>query len=133
MKTAGKEVFVKVNTGTEGSPVWTKVGGQKSAEFPRSTETIEVTDKDSQGWKEFLVGNKGWEISFESFLVEDDAGMLAIESAYDSGVEKQFQFITKTGTYMGKAIVTEFSITGEEGDAAVISFSLQGTSSIVKS
>lgn len=131
-KVKGNDVYLKVNTGTEGSPVWTKVGGQKDASFERGAETIDITDKDSQGWEENLPGLRNWSISFDSFLIEDDAGFLEIEDSFDNQTQKQFQIITPTHTYTGKATVESLSMEGPLGDAGVASFTLKGTSSLAK-
>jgi len=132
-KVSGTDIYVKVNTGTEGSPVWTKVGGQKDASLSRGAGTVDETDKDSGGWEEKAQGNKNWSVSFDMFLIEDDAGFLEIEGSYDSGNQKQFQLITPTKTYAGKAVVTGLEISGPEGDKSVASFTLEGTGSLTKS
>ncbi len=131
-KVKGTDVYLKVNTGTEGSPVWTKVGGQKDATFDRGSGTIDVTDKDSQGWEENLPGNRNWSISFESFIIEDDAGFLEIEDAFDNQTQKQFQIITPGYAYMGKATVEALSMAGPNADAGTFSFTLKGTGSLSK-
>ena len=131
-KFKGSAVFVYVNTGTEGSPVWTKVGGQKDATFDRGSATIDTTDKDSGGDEEHLPGDRNWGISFSSFLVEDDAGWLEIETAYGAGTQKQFQFRTPAYNYMGKATVESCSLTGAKGDAGVASLTLKGTGALTK-
>lgn len=132
-KIKGVDVYLKVNTGTEGSPVWTKVGGQKDATFDRGAGTIDVTDKDSGGWEEHLIGNRNWSISFDAFLIEDDAGFLEIEAAYDGELQKQYQIITPAHTYMSKATIEALSMTGPQAEAGSVSFTLKGTSSLAKS
>lgn len=131
-KVKGNDVYLKVNTGTEGAPVWTKVGGQKDATFDRGAGTIDVTDKDSQGWEENLSGLRNWGISFDAFIIEDDAGFLEIEDSFDNQLQKQFQIITPGHNYMGKATVESLSMSGPLGDAGVVSFTLKGTSSLAK-
>lgn len=131
-KVSGTDIYVKVNTGTEGSPVWTKVGGQKDASFSRSAETVDETDKDSAGWKENAQGHKSWNIDFDMFLIEDDSGFIEIEDSYDNGTKKQFQLITPTKTYQGKAVVTGLDISAPDGDKSTASFSLVGTESLSK-
>lgn len=131
-KIKGVDVYLKVNTGTEGAPVWTKVGGQEDASFPRGATGIETTDKDSQGWEESIVGINNWSFSFPAFLIEDDAGFLEIENAYDNHEIKQYQFITPTHTYQGKARIEDLTITGPKGDVVKVSFTLVGTSALSK-
>jgi predicted secreted protein len=131
-KIKGSSVFVYVNTGTEGSPVWTKVGGQKEATFDRGSSVIDVTDKDSGGNEEHLPGERNWGISFGGFLIEDDAGWLEVEGAYDAGVQKQYRFVTPGFAYMGKATVESCSLAGAKGDAGVASLTLKGTGALTK-
>jgi len=133
-KVKGTDVYLKVNTGTEVSPVWTKVGGQKDATFDRGLGTMDVTDKDSAGDEEHLPSNRTWGISFDAFLIEDNAGWLEVETAYDADppAQKQFQVITPGYAYMGKASVEALSMSGPLGDAGVVSFTLKGTGPLTK-
>ena len=131
-KFKGAAVFVYINTGTEPSPVWTKVGGQREATFDRGSAVIDTTDKDSAGDEEHLVGDRNWGISFGAFLVEDNPGWLALEAAYDGGLQKQYRFVTPTYAYMGKASVESLSLAGAKGDAGVGSFTLKGTGALTK-
>lgn len=131
-KFKGAAVFVFVNTGTEGSPTWTKVGGQREATFDRGSAVIDVTDKDSGGNEEHLPGDRNWGISFGAFLIEDDAGWLEIETAYNAGTQKQYRFVTPGFAYMGKATVESLPITGAKGDAGIVSFTLKGTGALTK-
>lgn len=131
-KVKGLDIYLKVNTGTEETPVWTKVGGQKDATFDRGAATIDVTDKDSGGNEEHLPGVRNWGVSFDAFLIEDNAGFLEVEAAFDAGTQKQFQIITPGYAYMGKATVESLSMTGPKDDAGVASFSLKGTGAFTK-
>ena len=133
-KVKGIDVYLKVNTGTEASPVWTKVGGQTGADFPRGLATMDVTDKDSGGDEEHLPGNRNWALSFDAFLIEDDAGFLEIENAYNATppTQLQFQMITPGFAYMGKATVEALSIVAAQDAASVASFTLKGTAGLTK-
>jgi len=131
-KIKGAAVFVYINTGTVGSPVWTKVGGQREATFDRGSAVIDVTDKDSAGNEEHLPGDRNWGISFGAFLIEDNAGWLAVEAAFDGSLQKQYQFRTVGFNYMGEATVESLSMAGAKGDAGVTSFTLKGTGALTK-
>ena len=132
-KVKGLDIYLKVNTGTVVSPVWTKVGGQKDATFDRGLGTMDVTDKDSGGDEEHLVGNRTWGMSFDAFLIEDNAGFLEVEAAYDAGEQRQFQVITPGFEYMGMASIEALSMTGPLADAGVVAFTLKGTGALSKS
>lgn len=131
-KIKGLNIYLKVNTGTVGSPTWTKVGGQKDATFDRGAATIDTTDKDSGGDEEHLPSTRNWSISFDAFLIEDNAGFLEVESAYDAGELKQFQVITPAAVYMGLASVESLSIAAALGDAGIASFTLKGSAALAK-
>jgi len=131
-KVKGIDIYLKVNTGTVGSPVWTKVGGQKDATFDRGSATIDTTDKDSAGDEEHLPGVRNWGVSFDAFLIEDDAGFLEVETAFDAGTQKQFQIITPGYAYMGTATIESLSMSAAQADAGICSFSLKGTGAFTK-
>jgi len=131
-KFKGAAVFVFVNTGTVGSPTWTKVGGQREASFDRGAAVIDTTDKDSGGDEEHFAGDRNWGISFGAFLIEEDAGWLEVETAYNAGTLKQFQFRTPGFNYMGTASVESLSVTGAKGDAGVAAFTLKGSGALTK-
>ena len=131
-KVKGLNIYLKVNTGTVGSPSWTKVGGQKDATFDRGAGTIDTTDKDSGGDEEHLASTRNWGFSFDAFLIEDNAGFLEVEAAYDAGTLKQFQLITPAHTYMGTASVESLSVAASLGDAGIASFTLKGSGALAK-
>lgn len=131
-KFKGAAIYVSINTGTEASPTWTPIGGQREATFDRGKGTIDTTDKDSGGDEEHLPDDRNWGISFGAFLIEDNQGWLALETAYNGDDLKQFRFITPGFAYMGKATVESLSIAGAKGDAAVASFTLKGSGTLSK-
>lgn len=131
-KIKGLNIYLKINTGTVGSPSWSKIGGQKDATFDRGAATIDTTDKDSGGDEEHLTSTRNWSISFDAFLIEDNAAFLEVEAAYDAGELKQYQVITPGHTYMGLASVESLSITAALGDAGIASFSLKGSGALAK-
>jgi len=131
-KVKGTDIYVEVNTGTEQSPVWTKVGGQSEATLTLSAGTIDVTDKDSQGWEEALLGNRSAELEFDAFLIEDDDGYEALKTAFLGGTELDLRLTTPTKTYRGKFILTELPIESPGDDAATVSFSLKANGAITE-
>lgn len=127
VKVKGTDVYVEVWTGT-----WTKVGGQKDATIDRGTSSIDVTDKDSAGWEEFLAGNKNWAISFDAFLIENDDGFLQIETSFEDAEINEYRITTPANAYIGKAVIEGLSFSGPLTDASSVSFTLKGTAALVK-
>ena len=131
-KVKGKDIYIEVNTGTVGAPVWTKVGGQKSCTIDRGTAAIDVSDKDSNEWEESLAGYKNWSIPFDAFLIEDDAAYLEIETSYEGGIIDQYRISTPAHVYIGYALIEGLSMGAPDGDASVVSFTLKGTAALAK-
>lgn len=130
-KVKGLDIYLTVNTGTVAVPVWTKVGGQSNATFDRGLSTIDVTDKDSTD-EEHLPNIGNWSVSFDAFLIEDNAGFLEIEGSYDARTQLQYQIVTPTATYMATATVESFSMSAPLSEAGVCSFTLKGNGALTK-
>jgi predicted secreted protein len=132
-KVAGTDIYLKVNTGTEGSPVWTKVGGQRDASMTPNLGSYDLTDKDSQGWEEPLPANRSIDIEFDSFLIENDAGYLEMIKGFWERKVLMLQLITPTKAFQGKFILSKGPYKAPEGGAATVSFSLKSTGAVTMS
>lgn len=132
-KIKGLDLYVEVNTGTQQTPIWTKVGGQTDASIDLSGEGIDVTDKDSQGWAESLVGINSGEISLERFVIDDDVGFEKIQDAVlnHSTLDLRFRFNT-TEAFRAMCRVSKLSLKAplKEGATTSLSFSLVGPLSV---
>lgn len=131
-KIKGIDVYVKVNTGTEAVPVWTKVGGQKGATITASLSDIDVTDKDNDGWADNLAGLRTFEIEFDGFLIEDDAGWLEMKKGFWEKKDLHCQVVTPASTYTGLFRLTEMPIEAPVDDAVSVSFSMKNIGVIVE-
>jgi TP901-1 family phage major tail protein len=131
-KVKGVDIYVKVNTGTYETPVWTKVGGQKDASITFGLGDIDITDKDSAGWEENLPGNRNVEIEFDAFLIEDDAGFVEMKKGFWEATPKDLdlQLVTPAKTYRGYFRLTEMPFEAPLDDAATVSFSLKLTGAL---
>ncbi|HUM33626.1 MAG TPA: phage major tail protein, TP901-1 family [Candidatus Saccharicenans sp.] len=128
-KIRGKDIYVEVNTGTEQSPVWTKIGGATDATIDMSAEGIDVTDKDGEGWADTLIGIKSVEVSSEHFMLDSDAGYSELEDAYLNDTMLDLRFtVSTTKFFRGKFQVTKLSIKGplKEAGTVSVSFKLSG-------
>ena len=133
MAVKGVDILIKVNTGTEGTPVWTAVGGQRNATLNMGTATVDTTSKDSGGWEDNLPGLRNWNVEFDGLFVEDDDGLAALEDAFMSGNQVQVQVATPSGNkYQGKATLTDFSYEGPYEGEATASGTLTGSGALAK-
>jgi TP901-1 family phage major tail protein len=93
----GVNFLLYVNTGSDATPVWTKVAGQKGGTLNRGYDTLDVTSKDNIGWQDEEYGNANWSIEADGLLVEDDAGFLALEDAFEQAKYVKVRFQTQAG------------------------------------
>lgn len=130
-KIAGVDVLLKITKGS--SKV--AIGGQKGASLSRSAETIDVSDKTSEGWSESIVGLKSWSIDCEGFVTLGDEGLAEVVKAFDSrsAIEVEIKVGAENGyTYTGSAIITDFPEEYQQDDAVTYSLSLTGASPLVR-
>lgn len=87
-KLLGKEVLVYLNYGegaTEAKPVWTQVGGQTTADYDMSADSIDATNKTSDGWGETYAGNKSTELNLEGIVCKSDEAYEQLQAAFMAG------------------------------------------------
>ncbi len=87
-KLLGKEVLLYINYGegaTEAAPVWALIGGQTTADLDMSADSIDATNKTSDGWGETYAGNKSTELDFEGVLCKSDEAYEALRDAFLAG------------------------------------------------
>ena len=133
-KIKGETVYIEVNTGTYGSPVWTKVGGQKDASWEWGLDSMDITDKDSAGWKENLPGNRVMTIEFDCFLIEDNAGFVEMKKGFWDTTPKDLDLRLKTPakTYRGYFRLSSGSGEAPLEDAVTIAFSIESTGAVTE-
>lgn len=131
-KVAGVDVLLKVKKDSNYIPI----GGQKGASLSRSAETIDVTDKNSQGWAESIVGIKSWSVDCDGFVCLSDDAYELLETAFEE--RKPIDIEIKVGddetgfTRTGSAVITDFPEEYPSDDAVTFSISLQGASPLVR-
>lgn len=129
----GLDFLVLINTGTSAAPSFKPIAAQRGATLNRSAETLDVTSKDSEGWKENLAGLKEWSIDADGLLVESDKGFKALEDAYMNSEKIKIQLQTASGNkYEGDAIIVDAPIEAPYDDVATYSFSFTGAGKLTK-
>lgn len=128
MASKGVDILIMVDTGTEGSPQWTPVGGQRGATLSESVETIDVTHKASGGHKEYEYGDDEWTISCDGVYIKDDAAYVALVDAMRQKKKIKVRWQEAgTDTFEGTALVTSRDLEGPYDGEATYSMELQGT------
>lgn len=124
---AGKDILLCVFNGT-GEKLMA-VSGQQGLTLTRAAETIEVTSKESNGWKTSLAGIKEWSIDNEGLYVLSDETHKALGKAFTDGTPVCVKVVnTKTllPLFGGLAYVTEYSVEAPYDEASTYSITLEG-------
>lgn len=125
-KIAGVDVLVKVDV----SGVKTVIGGQSGATLNRSTNLIEVTSKDANGWAESVAGIKNWSIECEGFMVTGDEALEQLETIWLNNGSVTVEIVVGSRKYSGVALIEDFPQEFPQDDAVSFSLSLTGTGAL---
>lgn len=132
----GSNFILKINTGTAGSPTYTKIGACQSHSFTQSYGSVDVSNKDSV-WTTFLdgAGKKSSSLEF-SGLVQTDGSDTAFEELKEvarSTTESQrlYEVIFGDGEKVtGSFELTSFAITGQDAQGITFTASLVSSGTI---
>lgn len=129
-KLLGKNVLIFMNYGENASyesPVWSLIGGQRSADYSASSDEIDTTDKTSGGYGDSEPGLKTAELSVELIVKPNDETVKEMYTAYDADEPVDILRWAKDG----RSIRNWYSITNLEesaahDDACILSLTLKG-------
>lgn len=125
--TVGKDYLLYINTGSTTTPTWTLIGGQRGGSLSRSAESIDASHKTSGGWATKRTGLKSWSLDLDGLILLQDAGLEALEAAFDEGKDVHVKFEYPDGKYRdGWAVITELSIETPHDGEATLSGKLEG-------
>jgi len=123
----GVNGILKINTGTDASPTYTLIGGQRNAKVNMNNKTVDITTKGNFGWADSLNTVRDISIEVDGLVDELDAGFLALEQMFWSppAAGKKFQFLTPggrtvTGSFMLDGIPEDFPYADAVGYKASI-------------
>ena len=125
-KIRGLEVLLFVN-GTE-------VGGQRGASLSMSADELDVTDKNTTGYKKFLVGLKEWSISCDGLVCVGEEGYDALFNAFIAGDVITVQLKKKDGSfgYEGPVVIASMDFDAQYDDALTYSCELKGAGDLTQ-
>jgi TP901-1 family phage major tail protein len=106
----------------------TAVGGQRGASLSMSADELDITDKNTTGYKKYLVGLKEWSISCDGLVCNGEEGYDALFDAFIKGNIVQVQFKQKDGTfgYQGPMVIASMDFDAQYDDALTYSCELKG-------
>ena len=105
-----------------------------------SSDTIDVSNKDSAGWKDLLGGQKSFSLSGDGFMDFASTGSTTdpdelVQNLFDrDSVTFTFALATPAGyKFTGSGFITSVEISGGTEDAPTYSISIDGTGALAKS
>lgn len=127
-KIAGVDVLLKVRK--DGDLI--VIGGQTGATLNREAESIDTTDKTSDGFSSAMAGTISWSIDADGFVVLGDEGFDLIEETFMS--RSPFEAEIRVGTadnangrtYSGEVYITDLPLDFAQDDAVTYSLTLEG-------
>lgn len=81
----GTDFLLAVNTGTPEIPDWTVVGSQTGVKYDEKNATIDLSNKESGRFKEWIPGRWEGTVTLDHLYVEGDEGFLALKAASRNG------------------------------------------------
>ena len=133
----GSAIVLSIDLSGSTSP--TAVAGATTGTLNVSQETIDVTNKDSSGRKEFINGVKSWTLDCEAFTTssgETVSGDTSI-AALEAGTKVYVQFRDGSGQasakkHTGYGYITSIGVNANVGEFSTYSVSVQGTGTLTQ-
>ncbi|TLQ07562.1 phage major tail protein, TP901-1 family [Marinilactibacillus psychrotolerans] len=129
---AGKDILLSIWDPTGATLL--AVAGQQGLTINRDKDTYEVTSKDSNGWKENVVGNKEWSIDNDGVYVRSHDSHKLLATIYEEDepvLVKVTNQKTLTDMFGGLALLTSYPVEAPYDDAVTYTASLTGTGALV--
>ena len=129
MPTAGKDYLLYLNVGTDETTgaKWLLLGGQRSGDLSRKSDSIDASNKSSGGWKSTIAGLKEWSFSLETLLLPQEDSLKLLEKAFLDGKNVHIKFERPDKSfYTGIASITELSMQTPHDGVATYKGSLNG-------
>ena len=134
-KQAGCDVLLKVakeGSGGSAPSEYTVIGGQTGATLNRSAETIDVTDKTNDGYKESMAGLKEWSIDCDGFVVIKDAGIDILDELFEARKPVYVEVTIAGNKYTGSGYIVDYPMEMPLDSAVSFSLSIAGASKLSK-
>lgn len=127
MASSGRKMRIRQLTGNSAVPV----AGARADNLTITNEAIDITDKDSAGWRTLLAdaGSRTISADVEGILKDDD--VLSVAQGTGSALlEDHSVEIENLGLLAGKFFLTNFQVTGEMTDAVTFRANLESSGAI---
>lgn len=129
-KLMGREVLVFLDFGEDATyddPVWSIIGGQRTADFNNSADSIDTSDKNSNGYGDSEPGMKTTEISMELIIKPSDPTIGQLYDAYENNEAVDIlRWVNGGRSTRNWYSITEMSESAAYDDASILTLTLSG-------
>lgn len=128
----GRKASLSIQSASSGAAVL--VAEAKNYKFSVTDTLIDVTSNDSSGWKESIEGPRSWSMDAQALHISTGAALVAIHKALSSGTLRYVVLTpatAKTFKLKGWVNVKSWDIAGDQQDAWLTNFSVEGTRALV--
>lgn len=132
----GRDFLLKVRTST-GPDVFTTVAGLRTTGLTINEETVDVTNKDSDGYRQLLDGRivQSMQVSGEG-VFQDDTTFRKLQTVMLAGTHEEYQIVLPgatsgaAGTFEGAFRITSLEVTGDYNNEVTYSVTLESDGQI---
>ena len=130
--TLGIDFIIKYNKGTDASPDYVVLGGQRGASLSQSVETHEITVKGGDGWRDYIAGTREWSIDCDGIYFVDNESFELFNEAYLKRKKLQINVnIPNTAKqYEGKVLIENLDLDMNYDDLVTYSTTLLGSGAL---
>lgn len=127
----GRAFVLKVGDGAS-SETFTTIGGMRTTGISINNEPVDVSDKDSSGWRELLEAAGGRTVSVSGAGVfKDSASETTVQTAVLAQTIDNYEIVFGNGDKFGGAFqVTSLEYTGENNGAQEYSLTLESSGAV---
>lgn len=109
------------NNTQKGIDIVLKIGeqilaGQLGARLTQSASPIDITNKITGEWKEYLGGLKSWQVDCNGLYVKNKDTYSQLQEAFRTNTNIDVEIILDQHRYVGQALLTEFPLTAMYND-----------------
>ena len=106
------------------------IGGQQNCSLTMSSETGDVTTKDSGLWAESEVTGLSWSVSCDGLIAVDDEAVAALEAAWKNAQKVIIQYGTSEKFKTGQAIIESLEQNDDMKEKSTYSVSFVGVGAL---
>lgn len=127
----GVDALLKVNTGTDASPVWTAVGAQRNATLKVNNKPVDITSKDGNGWEANISGLSSWGVDCDGLYIDGDAAQQLLETAILTQAYITIELLMPSGKmYAGEGAITSWEVDAPHDKELGYKLSIQGNGAL---